>query len=411
MASATLPALTAVPRLRRGVHWIDEFLQSTAHSNSPEIFRKWAAISAIGAALQRKCFLLIQGEPLFANFFVALVGPPGIGKTRAIRFAKQLLGELGTTVKLSPNALTKEKLVDNLVESLRMGSSPAGEIFSQTAYACLLDELSTFVRHKDYEFMTQLTDLFDCPKIWESETISRGTKKIENLFLSILGGITPKSIQANWGEAAIGMGFTARLNLIYSEEAKAIDLFGVKEIPDLSPLLNDLRCIHDLHGRFSVTPEAGKFLQSWVSDGMPPMPADSRFAEYNPRRSIHWLKLCMVYSVADSDDLIINITHARRAKETLLEYESLLPLAFEHLGQNPMLAALNGLHSWMKIEYSVRREPIAEARIRRKLLMDVPPQYVDSAINELLASGLCSTKPSQTGRLFIPNLTRAALDD
>ena len=340
---------------------------------------------------------------------MALVGPPGIGKTRAIRFSKALLSEL-PNFALSPNALTKEKLIDNLVDAVKVVNTPSGGIFSQSAYACLLDELSTFVRHKDYEFMTQLTDLFDCPKIWESETISRGTKRVENLFLSILGGITPKSIQTNWGEAAIGMGFTARLNLIYSEEAKTIDLFGQTEVPDLGNLLHDLKAIHALYGRFSVTKEAAKFLQSWVSAGMPPMPADTRFAEYNPRRSIHWLKLCMVHCAAAASDMIITLEHAERAKADLLEYEAMLPLAFEHLGQNPMLAALNSLHSWMKIEYSLRRVPIAEARIRRKLLMDVPPQYVDSAINELLAAGLCSTQPSQSGRVFIPNMTRAALD-
>lgn len=390
--------------------WIDEFLQSTGHSNSPEIFRRWAAISTIGAALQRRCHLLIQGEPLYANFFVALVGPPGIGKTRAIRFSKALLAEL-PHFALSPNSLTKEKLIDNLVEAVKVVNTPSGGLFSQSAYACLLDELSTFVRHKDYEFMTQLTDLFDCPKIWESETISRGTKRIENLFLSILGGITPKSIQTNWGEAAIGMGFTARLNLIYSEEAKAIDLFGQADVPDLSDLLHDLKAIHTLHGRFSVTKDAAKFLQSWVSTGMPPMPADTRFAEYNPRRSIHWLKLCMVHSAAAASDLIITTEHAERAKRDLLEYEAVLPLAFEHLGQNPLLAALNSLHAWMKIEYSIRRVPIAEARVRRKLIMDVPPQYVEAAIGELIASGLCTTQPTASGRAFVPNMTRAALDD
>lgn len=354
--------------------------------------------------------MLIQGEPLFANFFVALVGPPGIGKTRAIRFAKGLLSDVGD-LDLSANSMTKEKMIDNLVEALRVTMDPAGNVMTQTAYACILDELSTFVKYKDYEFMTQLTDLFDCPKIWEYETLSRGTKRVENLFLSLIGGITPKSIQANWGEAAIGMGFTARLNLIYSEEAKPIDLFRVTDVPDLSHLLHDLQSIHELHGRFSVTKEAAAYLQSWVSAGMPPMPADTRFAEYNPRRSIHWLKLCMVYCAATASDLVITKDHAEQAKATLLEYEALLPLAFEHLGQNPMLAALNSIHSWMKIEYTIHRKPLAEARIRRKLLTDIPPQYIDAALSELVSSGLCTVQPSQGGKLYTPSLTRAALDD
>lgn len=259
--------------------------------------------------------------------------------------------------------------------------------------------------------MTDLTDFFDCPKTWRYETLSRGEQTVENLFLTIAGGITPKSIQANWGEAAIGMGFTARLNFVYSEDSRAIDLFGVQEEPDYTTLIADLKSIYALNGRFRVTPDAAQLLQSWVSAGMPPIPADTRFAEYNPRRSIHWLKLCMVYSVAESNDLIITAAHAERARETLLEAEAMLPLVFEHLGQNPMLAALNSIHKWLKIEYGVNREPIIEQRVRRKLMADVPPQYVDAALQELVASGLCTVSPTSRGRAFIPVMTRTGIDD
>lgn len=354
--------------------------------------------------------MLIQGEPLFTNFFIVLVGPPGVGKTRALRIGKEMLSNL-RDFKLSPNSLTREKLIDNLASSTKVTTDASGKLVTQTAYTCILDELSTFIRHKDFSLMTDLTDFFDCPKVWRYETLSRGEQTIENLFLSLIGGITPKSIQANWGEAAIGMGFTARLNFVYSEDSKAIDLFGVQSEPDYSTLITDLQSIYELNGRFKVTPEAAKILQSWVSAGMPPIPADTRFAEYNPRRSIHWLKLCMVYSVAASNSLIIDVPHVERARETLLEAEGMLPLVFEHLGANPLLAALNNIHKWLKIEYGINREPIIEQRIRRKLMADVPPQYVDAAIQELVSSGLCTVQPTARGRAYTPVMTRTGIDD
>lgn len=314
-------------------------------------------------------------------------------------------------MQLSPNALTKEKLIDNLANGTKIVPLPDGKMFSQTAYACFIDELSTFIRYRDYEFMTNLTDMFDCPKIWEYETLGRGQQRIENLFLSLVGGITPKSIQQNWGEAAIGMGFTARLNFIYSEDFKTMELFGADEEPDYTALANDLQIIYRLRGRFRVTPDAAKYLQAWVTEGMPPIPADTRFAEYNPRRSIHWLKLCMVCSVAESDDLIIDVRHAERAKQILLEAEQSLPFVFEHMGQNPLLGAINELHKWLKIEYMANRQPIAEQRIRRRLLSNVPPQYIDSALAEIVHAGLCKIELRPQGKFYVPNLTRTALDD
>jgi hypothetical protein len=397
-------------RPRKSRNWIESFVSSSNHSNSPAIYRKWTAIATLGAALQRRCYLLIQGEPLFCNFYIVLVGPPGVGKTRALRIGSQLLSQL-KDFRMSPNSLTRQKLVDNLAQCIKITPDKDGVLHSQTAYTCFLDELSTFIQPKDYELMTFLTDFFDCPKVWRYETISRGEQTIENLFLTIAGGITPKSIQANWGEAAIGMGFTARLNFVFSEDAKPIDLFGLTDEPDYRGLLADLQTIYGLAGRFRVTPGAGKMLQSWVSSGMPPIPADTRFAEYTPRRSIHWLKLCMVYSIAESNDLIITESHAEQAKATLLEAEGLLPFVFEHIGQNPLLAALNNIHRWMKIEFMATREPLLEARIRRRLMIDIPPQYVDAALNELVGSGLCKVAITGKGKVYTPELTRTGVDD
>lgn len=378
----------------------------TSYSNSPAIFRKWVALTVLGSAMQRKTWILIQGEPMFCNLFTVLVGPPGVGKTRAIRMGTKLLATL-PDFALSANSITREKFLDKVAGSLKMNSFPDGRIESQTAFACYLDELSSFIRANDLDFMTMLTDLYDSPKVWLYETLSRGTTRIENLHLSLCGGITPKAIQRNWGEGAIGLGFTARLNMVYSEESKPIDLFGVREEPDFTPFAKDLKSIWELGGPFLTTPEAAKLLQEWVSAGMPPIPSDSRFAEYNPRRSIHWLKLCMLYCVAESNDLIIRPQHIEQAKETLLEMEAMLPLAFEHMGANPMLAAINSLHQWLKVEYAISKKALPEFRVRRKLMADVPPQYVDASISELINSGMVTVQPQPNGtRSFIPILTR-----
>lgn len=401
MASATGKVVTLVKPLRNHRNWIDGFVSSTAASNSPEIYRKWVAITTIGAALQRRCHLLIQGEPLYCNLYTILVGPPGVGKTRAIRFGTKLLSQL-PELSLSPDALTREKLLENLSSSTRMAVAADGALSSQTAYACFLDELSTFIRSQDLDFMTVLTGLFDCPKVWSYQTLSRGNTRIENLHLTICGGITPKSIQRNWGEGAIGMGFTARLNMVYSEDYRPIDLFGAKTEINLDSLAEDLKAIYNLSGPFAVTKEAAAMLQSWVSEGMPPIPSDTRFAEYNPRRSIHWLKLCMAYAVAESDDMIICPEHVERAKQTLLEAEAVLPLCFEHMGQNPLLHALQSVHTWMKIEYGVSKQPIPDFRLRRKLLADVPPQYLEAAMKELVSSGMVTEQHTTKGKVYVP---------
>jgi hypothetical protein len=77
------------------------------------------------------------------------------------------------------------------------------------------------------------------------------------------------------------------------------------------------------------------------------------------------------------------------------------------MGANPMLAAINSLHQWMKVEHAISKAPLPEFRVRRKLMADVPPQYVESAINELVQSGMVIVQPQPNGsRAFIPVITR-----
>jgi hypothetical protein len=53
--------------------WIESFLRSTSEHPSPEIFRRWAAISAIAGALQRRVWTITASAPTHPNMYILLV--------------------------------------------------------------------------------------------------------------------------------------------------------------------------------------------------------------------------------------------------------------------------------------------------------------------------------------------------
>lgn len=278
-----------------------------------------------------------------------------------------------------------------------------GVPFIHTSYAVTLDEFSVFLRPNDAEFMTVLTDLYDCQKLFSYSTLNRKDDiRIENSCLNLIGGITPKSIGENFGPSAIGMGFTARLFMVYAEEAEKKDLFSFDKAPNTSDLAEDLSKIQSQIGEITISDAGKEFAREWYSTGCAPLPADSRFAEYNPRRHIHWLKIAMLVT-ASKGQSIIEPWHLEEAKKLLLAMEAEMPLALEFMGANPMSNAVKSIHRWMMVEYAVKKLPIPESRVRRQLIQEIPVQYHDPTIENLIQTHLIRV---HTGvppvRTFIP---------
>lgn len=344
--------------------------------------------------------MVVRGRQLFPNLYVMLVGPPGIGKTTAIRESREILVRAG--VPTAPAMVSKEKFLQ-LYSGVMKAPMYNGIPFIHTSYAVLLDEFSVFLRPNDLEFMTVLTDLYDCQKLFVYSTLNRKDDiRIENACLNLIGGITPKALGENFGPASIGMGFTARVFMVYSEDPEKRDLFSFSTPPAISDVAEDVASIYSEIGELKVSPAGQDYARAWYDSGCTPLPGDSRFAEYNPRRPIHWLKLSMLVAVSKGATLV-EPEHLAEAKELLLEMESMMPLALEHMGANPMATAVKDLHRWMMVEHLTKRRPIGESAIRRFLLNNIPVQYHEATIDNLVTTNLIKVASGiPPGRTFIP---------
>ena len=62
---------------RQLTNWIEGFIEYTDTLPSEPILRKWAAVSTIAGAMERKLYAVSMGKRLYPNFYVFLVVPPG----------------------------------------------------------------------------------------------------------------------------------------------------------------------------------------------------------------------------------------------------------------------------------------------------------------------------------------------
>src|SRR5258708_12929487 len=111
--SKTTKAGTNGSAARRCHSLIESFVAATTNLESPEIFRKWAAIGSIAAALEQKVWLQTSSA-LYPNLYVFLVAHPGAGKTRTVRALKRNFTELPEP-HIAPTSPTPSTLLATLL--------------------------------------------------------------------------------------------------------------------------------------------------------------------------------------------------------------------------------------------------------------------------------------------------------
>ncbi len=138
---------------------IESFVAATTNLESPEIFRKWAAIGSIAAALEQKVWLQTS-SPLYPNLYVFLVAHPGVGKTRTVRAVKRYFTELPEP-HIAPTSVTASSLVDALVKAKRtLIRIPEGPL-EYNSLLIAADELTAFMHKYDDEMIGVLSAFYD----------------------------------------------------------------------------------------------------------------------------------------------------------------------------------------------------------------------------------------------------------
>src|SRR5271166_4584851 len=242
--------------------WIESFVQYTDNLESAPIFRKWAAITALGAVLEQRVWV-DTGGPLFPNLYVFLVGNAGIGKSRSITTIYKVLREL-KEIHFAPTSMTRAALVDCLLEAKRsLMLLPDPMVEYNSMFICA-DELSAFMDQYDTGLVAGLTQFYDVSPYAEARRkFKDDTIKILRPQLSILTGTTPNNLIRIVPEFAWEQGFTSRVILIYSIDRPMIDIFETpnKEFP--TKLVHDLSIIASIYGQFDRTDEYSKALHNW----------------------------------------------------------------------------------------------------------------------------------------------------
>lgn len=409
--------MTPVPA-RQVRDWIESFLTLTEGIPSPEIFRKWTAISILAGALQRRVWVRTAQSILYPNLYTVLVSPPGVGKSQAISRAQDLWSSINS-LHVAPNSVTKAALLDCLEGSAVRVTKPDKTFQIFHALNVASSEFGVLVPAHDLDFLSVLNDIYDCPSKFRENRRHRARQlDIDYPLLNILAGTQPAYLASLLPEEAWGMGFTSRLILIYSAQNIRVPLFAetdeftqkrqeAEQTRQFKALKSDLERMTTLYGQFAWEPEAKKNLEAWANAGLPPIPINSRMQHYNARRVLHMLKLCMVSAIARDDELCITLADVNRARDWLLEAEERMPDVFRDMAGKSDKQVIDDLYQYIwRLTAATRDEkgnlkPIHVTRLIQFLQTRVPSEKVMRIIELCVRSEMLQIAGKD---LYLPGL-------
>lgn len=362
---------------------------------SPSVLRHWAGVACLSGAMRRKLRVSLATGTMFPNTIILLVSPPGVGKSQAIGVVHDLWTATAQ-FNVAPSSITKASLIDVVKRGMKSDATKGSaelDVFHSALIAA--PEFGVLVPSYEHVFMNTINDLYDCGPIFVEATRKHGEIQIDNPHISILSGTQPKYLAETFPEAAFGLGFTSRIIMVWAPFPVRISLFGKRSKPTSlrRDLIHDLRLISQLRGEFTWTEDAAQALDEWHMGGMEPVPEHHKLLSYNTRRPAHIIKLCMILSISESSDLVIDGGHVQRAKDLLLSAELEMPDIFKSM------TAKSNTDDFEEVWHFVWRESnrrgkgfVPEHNVIQFLASRVPANMVSYVLETMVKSGMLKQK-------------------
>lgn len=365
----------------------------------------------LSAVMERKVWVWTKGSALYPNLYIILVGPPGVGKSAVLSQVERVLRTV-PDLHVAPSSVSAASLVDSIVLANRKIIRPNEQPpFVQFHYlATVASELGVFLPQYDPLFMNSLTKFYDGEHYEERRRTSAVKHvKMDNPFLSIIGGTTPSYLSSFLPEGAWDQGFTSRTIFVYCGVSVFTEIFG--DDSDFAPLeaayislLADLKRISGLYGKLQWDPDAAAAISEWNRKGLPPVPDHNKLTHYNTRRLAHVIKLCMVACVARTSDMRITLDDYQTALGWLLEIEAFIPDLFNSHGVAGDSAAIDDAWDFIFRAYNKEgKKPVLEHRVVNFLRTKVPSHSIMKVLEVMERSGLIRGEIIGTGqKAYIP---------
>lgn len=387
-----------------GTDFISAYCNYADNGFIPPQFNVWSALSIVAGALERRVWLPWDAEfSFFPNIYVLLVSLPGDGKSVALNRAVGMLQEVSRktgTLNLLPTQVTEAKFIELMGHgrSFTERTSTREVIHRQNAGYYSASEASNSLKNVYGDFISCLTDFYDCPPTWSRATKKDGkTLQLTNVCMNLLAGSTFDYLGKLVSDENIQGGFASRLIYVVSRNKEVkpqeFQLGGIHEKETAErklykeALIEDLTHISTMTGPMHANDDFGAAWEKWYYKFEQERRAldSEKLQSLMARVNTNLLKVSMLISAAESDSRELTLAHWERATELVLPVYEQVPMIFRQARANSSdKSPANAASAIMDLAErcpGIKREMLRSSLIARGSNSHVIEQTINALIN------------------------------
>lgn len=191
--------------------YLSSYLTYASDNEASPKFHKWCGLVSLSAFVGRRVWIPSGEQHIYPNLYVGLVGSPASGKSMSLGLAERVVSS-GANVPVSSGAVTVQALMQDLGKKENQREFMlGGELVTTTPHVIFSGELVSLLGPEPQHMINFLTDLYDTDREWVNKTKNQGTDRISRPCLTLLGCITPTTLENMVKGKMVNAGFTRRM--------------------------------------------------------------------------------------------------------------------------------------------------------------------------------------------------------
>lgn len=295
--------------------FVGNFLEYTKSFESCTDWFIWSALCGIGCVLRDNCYLLLGDTRIYPNIFVLIIGKPALRKAKPLNSIIELVKVVNNT-KIIEGRTSIQAVIQRLgeIERIKDGRTligASGIIYSEEISAMFTEDESN---------IPILGDLYDFKTTYTSSLVSRGSTKLTNVVVSLLGASNEELLRPIFNNRAIYGGLLSRCLIVYGDKVRHRNSLVFEDPSKYDPknLQEFLIEISKLKGLFILDDPAKVYYNEWYNDICPQLEKKANNTGAEGRIHTQVLKVAMILAVSHYKKLTIDIPILEEAIEKVL---------------------------------------------------------------------------------------------
>ena len=359
--------------------FIDEILDATDEQESPKSYIYWGCLSAISAIVKKNVSIdRYNAGMLYANTYVLCIGPPGIKKTLGIEICEKLVTEVNNTRVIAGRGSIQAIITELASTKTKEGGGPPPLGASALLSA---QEFCTFLVNDD-SALPLLIDLYDPRDVWKNRLKGTGVETLNNTYLTMLAASNQELLDTVLTSAVAMGGFISRTIVVIEDQPHNLNALvrPPKKLIDYKSAVKRLREITQLKGIMSFAVGAASYFEEWYMDfRQRSLAIDDRHG-IGRRMDVQVLKVSMLMSLAESNDLLLHKRHIQAAIERCMKHGAEAHRIAQTQGRQPLAAQ----SAWILEDLAKKPDhQMTRQQILKKYTRDMNHLDLDNIIEHL----------------------------